>query len=158
MNLITDIDLLRRKCLPVKTIAEGLKIGRQLFNFVDYLNKVEKANAVGLAAPQVGILKRVAIIQVPALYAGIHGYRQLVMINPTIVEHSQVKFETKEKCLSLPGLNLTTFRYVWVIISCDNWAQPKKFEAKPNDELLCVAVQHEIGHLFGELIIDLTKE
>jgi len=163
VKLITDIALLRRPCQKV-SVANGLQTGKKLFSFIDYYNRTEHDKAIGLAAPQLGILQEIAVIN--------YKKTRLVLVNPRIVEHSQVKFGATERCLSLPGQKVNTFRYSWVRISCDNWPLARVFgslaeDGSPvlmseDDRTLCVALQHEISHLSEDvnkrLIIDFTEE
>src|SRR5688500_6606035 len=101
MELITDENLLRQPCSPV-SVGEGLRLGRQLHTFLLRLNKEKLTRrAVGLAAPQVGIYKRVCVIV----------YNQpLTLVNPRITKQGKMYVETLEECLSLPGKQVLTSR------------------------------------------------
>ena len=87
--IITEETKLRLMCEEVKTIKEGEEIGTQLLT---ELTKSE--NGIGLAANQIGINKRVCVINVK---------EPIVLVNPRIVEHSEEQFVFAEGCLSFPG-------------------------------------------------------
>lgn len=106
------------------------------------------AEGVGLAAPQIGVLKRVVVIDV--------GEGLLELINPEILE---MKGEDigQEGCLSIPGTQGTVKRAEWVRVKYqDRTGQEKVIEG---EGLLARALQHEIDHLNGILFVDkLLKE
>lgn len=106
------------------------------------------AEGVGLAAPQIGVLKRVVVIDV--------GEGLLELINPEILE---MKGEDigQEGCLSIPGKQGTVKRAEWVRVKYqDRTGQEKVIEG---EGLLARALQHEIDHLNGILFVDkLLKE
>ena len=92
-NIRTDgDDILRKKCKPVEKMTDRLST---LID--DMFDTMYDANGVGLAAPQVGILKRIVVIDV------MDG-NPLTLINPVIVE-ADGEQEGEEGCLSLPGLS-----------------------------------------------------
>ncbi len=112
----------------------------------DMLDTMYDAYGVGLAAPQVGILKRIVVIDVSP-----EGDDPLILINPEVVETSgeQVGFEG---CLSVPGKTGTVKR--------PNYVKVKAFDENmeeiivEGEELLARALVHEIDHLNGELYVD----
>ena len=83
-------DVLRKKCKPVKEIDKKLQ---ELID--DMIETMYNANGIGLAAPQVGILKRVVVIDI--------GEGPMVLINPEIISESGEQVEV-EGCLSIPGI------------------------------------------------------
>ncbi len=123
-----------------------------------YNRKHKGRLAVGLAAPQIGIAKSVAII----LHKGTGV--TLPLINPKIIEHSEVKVPWTEGCLSFPGKIVETFRYLWIKVACDNWDAPRDYgmvgelQYEPVALFDCVAIQHEIDHLQGILFFDRQNE
>ena len=136
--IITEETKLRLMCEEVKTIKEGEEIGAQLLK---ELTKSE--NGIGLAANQIGINKRVCVVNVK---------EPLVLINPRIVERSNEEFIFPEGCLSFPDQHVRTKRNVSVIIETDNHEGKLSFSAESedvNDAFECACVQHEIDHLDG---------
>ena len=136
--IITEIKQLQLMCEEVKTIKEGEEIGAQLLKEL-----TESENGIGLAANQIGINKRVCVINVK---------EPLVLINPRIVEHSEEQFVFPEGCLSFPGKHVRAARYTSVIVEADNHEGKLSFSAESedmNDAFECACVQHEIDHLDG---------
>ena len=103
-----------------------------------------EANGVGLAAPQVGILKRIVVIDVT-------GEDPLLLINPKILETSGEQ-EGYEGCLSVPGKtgHVTRPNYVKAMAYDENM---KPFEIE-GTELLARAICHELDHLDGHLYVE----
>ncbi len=135
-------DVLRKKCREVDVIDDRIKT---LID--DMYETLESANGVGLAAPQVGILKRIAVINTDG--------NPFVIINPVICEKSGEAKEV-EGCLSVPGK--------WGIV-----ARPQKVKVKAldidgkeftvnADGLLAKALCHEIDHLDGIMFVDKVEE
>jgi peptide deformylase len=136
--IITEMKQLQLMCEEVKTIKEGEEVGAQLLKEL-----AESKNGIGLAANQIGINKRVCVINVK---------EPLVLINPKIVDHSEEQFMFAEGCLSFPGKHVRTGRYVEVTVEADNHKGKLKFSADSediNDAFECACVQHEIDHLDG---------
>ena len=136
--IITEETKLRTLCEEVKTVKEGEDIGAQLLK---ELTKSE--NGIGLAANQIGINKRVCVVNVK---------EPLVLINPKIVEHSEEQFMFAEGCLSFPGKHVRTGRHTSVTVETDNHEGKLMFTADSediNDAFECACVQHEIDHLDG---------
>ena len=136
--IITEETKLRTLCEEVKTLKEGEEIGAQLLKEL-----AQSENGIGLAANQIGINKRVCVINVK---------EPLVLINPRIVEHSEEQFMFAEGCLSFPGKHVRTGRYTSVTIEADNHEGKMVFSAESeniNDAFECACVQHEIDHLDG---------
>ncbi len=112
----------------------------------DMLDTMYEAEGVGLAAPQVGILKRLVVIDV--------GEGPIVLINPRIVETSGEQ-RGYEGCLSVPGKNgiVTRPNYVKVVALDQNM---ESYEVE-GTELLARALCHEIDHLDGHLYTELVE-
>ena len=141
--IITEEAQLRVLCEEVKTVEEGEEIGAQLLKEL-----TESENGIGLAANQVGINKRVCVVNVK---------EPLVLINPRIVEHSEEQFMFAEGCLSFPGKHVRTGRFVEVTVEADNHEGKLSFSADSeniNDAFECACVQHEIDHLDGVTMFD----
>ncbi|HPW40044.1 MAG TPA: peptide deformylase [Bacillota bacterium] len=109
----------------------------------DMKDTMKKAEGVGLAAPQVGVLRRVVVIDV--------GEGLIELINPVIVYESGEQFEM-EGCLSIPGIKGKVKRPEKVIVRAQN-RKGKTFEMT-GTELLAIAFCHEIDHLNGILFTD----
>ncbi len=102
---------------------------------------------VGLAAPQVGIMQRVAVVDEKK-----DASNPLVLINPTYTPIGDEMVESPEGCLSFPGITVFVKRYKKVrVTSRDVNFNPISFDA---DGFLAIVCQHEIDHLNGEVFID----
>lgn len=135
--------VLTEKSLPVDTFDESL---RQLA--ADMAETMYDAPGVGLAAPQVGVLKRMVVIDC----AGSENPPDLIVaINPEIVDRAGECME-EEGCLSVPGYYARVARSAQVKVRYQDLdGETQEREA---DELLAVAIQHEIDHLDGVLFVD----
>lgn len=112
----------------------------------DMLETMYDANGVGLAAPQVGILKRLVVIDVSE-----NGDQPIVLINP-VIEETQGEQTGDEGCLSVPGKAGTVTRPNYVKVrALDRNMQPVELEGS---ELLARAFCHEIDHLDGVLYVE----
>ena len=132
-------EVLTKVCKEVKEMTPRT---RELIE--DMLDTMYEANGVGLAAPQVGILKRIVVIDVT-------GEDPYVLINPRIVEMSGEQTGS-EGCLSVPGKSGTVTRPNYVkAVALD--ADMKPFELE-GTELLARAICHELDHLDGHLYVE----
>ena len=112
----------------------------------DMLDTMYEAQGVGLAAPQVGILKRIVVIDV--------GDGPVVMVNPEILESSGEQ-TGNEGCLSLPGKAGTVTRPMYVKVKAfDQNMNPVILEG---EDLLARAMCHEIDHLEGHMYVELAE-
>lgn len=109
----------------------------------DMRDTMHKAEGVGLAAPQVGVLRRVVVIDI--------GEGLLELINPVIVYENGEQIE-EEGCLSIPGIRGEVKRPAKVIVRAMN-RKGETFEMT-GTELLAIAFCHEIDHLNGVLFTD----
>ena len=140
--IIKDKNKLQEKCLTVST-KEGEEIGVRLLHELR-----ESENGIGLAANQIGINKRVCVVNVK---------EPIVLINPKIVEKSKEQFVFPEGCLSFPDSKIKTTRYQDIVVEADNHEGRLSFSANSqniNDAFECVCVQHEIDHLDGITMFD----
>ena len=141
--IITEIKKLQTICEAVSSVEEGEEIGVQLLKEL-----TESKNGIGLAANQIGINKRVCVINVK---------EPLVLVNPKIVEQSNEQFMFAEGCLSFPEKHVRTGRFAEVTVEADNHKGKLKFSADSeniNDAFECACVQHEIDHLDGITMFD----
>lgn len=130
-------EILTKVCKPVEKFDDRLR------NLVaDMKETLIKADGLGLAAPQVGILRRIFVM------FDKDGVTMLTFINPEIVS-AEGKQEGKEGCLSIPGVFAYTERPAKVTVSAyDEWGN--KFEVT-RDEVFAVCLCHENDHLNGIL-------
>jgi peptide deformylase len=136
-------DVLRKKCRPVDEITP--KIVRLLD---DMTQTMRDANGVGLAAPQVGILRRIVVIEV-------EEGNVIELINPKIIAFAGEQDGT-EGCLSVPGKWGMVKRPMHVTVRATN-RHGEEFEIT-GSELLARAICHELDHLDGKLYIDIARD
>ena len=137
-KIVTDEKSLRKTCNPCEDVDGAMELGEQLLSFL-----ATTRNGVGIAAPQVGVLKRVCVINVR---------EPIILVNPKIVSKFK-KIAFPEGCLSFPGQSVVTQRYANIAVEADN--HPKTlFFSCDDDALECVCVQHDIDHLDGVLMHD----
>ncbi len=141
-NIVTKEDkLLRKVSQPVPEITPNVK--RMMDRM---LETMYASNGVGLAAPQVGILKRVVVVDI-----GEDGPGPLKLVNPVIVERSGWQ-NGPEGCLSCPNMWGDVKRSQYVKVKALNEdGEEITIEA---EDFLARALQHEIDHLEGILFID----
>ena len=134
-------EILYKKAKEVREITEKT---RELID--DMLETMYEADGVGLAAPQVGVLKRIAVIDVTA-----EQDSPIVLVNPEII-HTEGEQRGSEGCLSVPGkAGIVTRPNVVRVRAFDKNMQ--EFEIQ-GEELLARALIHEIEHLEGQLYVD----
>lgn len=136
-------EVLRKKCRPVDEITP--KILRLLD---DMTETMRQAQGVGLAAPQVGILRRIVVIEV-------EEGNVIELINPKIIAYAGEQTGT-EGCLSVPGKWGTVTRPMHVTVRATN-RHGEEFEVT-GSELLARALCHELDHLDGKLYIDVATD
>ena len=139
LNIVKEGDpLLRKKCRPVTEVTP-----RILTLLDDMKETLIEANGAGLAAPQVGILRRIALVDL--------GEEIVELINPEIVE-TEGEQEEVEGCLSVPDVWGITKRPAWVKVKAMN-RSGEEFEVE-GDGLNARCLCHEIDHLDGHLFTD----
>ena len=132
-------EVLTKRCKEVTEVTPRI---RELIE--DMLETMYEANGVGLAAPQVGILKRIVVIDVT-------GEDPYILINPRIVESSGEQ-TGQEGCLSVPGKSGMVTRPNYVkAVAFDVNMNPMELEGT---ELLARAICHELDHLDGHLYVE----
>ncbi len=133
--------VLEKKCKEVKEVTPRIK---ELIE--DMLETMYEQNGVGLAAPQVGVLKRIVTIDI--------GEGPVVFINPRILE-SDGEQTGYEGCLSLPGKSGKVTRPNWVKVRAyDEDMQEFVLEG---EELMARAICHECDHLEGKMYTELVE-
>jgi peptide deformylase len=113
----------------------------------DMFESMYAAHGVGLAAPQIGISRRIAVVDVTFQE---EPRAKLVLINPEII-HTEGKHTQSEGCLSIPDFRENVKRALKVTIRAQD--VHGKFFEKTGEELLARAFQHETDHLNGKLYI-----
>lgn len=132
-------EVLEKKCKEVKAMTSRMA---QLIE--DMLDTMYEAEGVGLAAPQVGVLKRIVVIDIT-------GEDPYVLINPRIVSTSGEQ-TGHEGCLSVPGKTGTVTRPNYVkCVALNERMEPIEVEGT---ELLARAICHELDHLEGRLYVE----
>ena len=135
-------EVLRKKCRPVEVINQ-----RTLRLLDDMIETMREANGVGLAAPQVGVLRRMVVIEV-------EEGNVIELINPKIIAFAGEQDGT-EGCLSVPGKWGLVKRPMHVTVRATN-RLGEEFELT-GSELLARAICHELDHLDGKLYIDVAR-
>lgn len=134
-------DILTKPCKEVTKMTIRTKI---LIN--DMLDTMYEAQGVGLAAPQVGILKKIVVIDI--------GDGPIVLINPEILEASGEQ-TGEEACLSVPGKAGTVTRPNYVRIR--TFTEDMEEIEMEGEELLARAFCHEIDHLEGKMYVEMVE-
>jgi peptide deformylase len=120
----------------------------------DMKDTLKVADGCGLAAPQVGVNKRVVIVDGSDLtdtYDYLKDFRR-TMINPVVLEESEETCEFSEGCLSVPGIYAEVTRPSKIKVEYYNEDLEKVVEEF--DRFACRMVQHELSHLEGNLFVD----
>ena len=134
--------VLNKKCKEVKSVNDRTQV---LID--DMIDTMRGANGVGLAAPQVGVLKRIVVIE-------IEPENVYVLINPVILEQDGEQ-EGYEGCLSVPGKSGIVKRPNHVVVKAfDRYMNEYTLEG---EGLMARAICHECAHLEGELYVDLVE-
>ena len=146
--VIAPDERLRTVCEPVETIDDDVKkLAKRM------AKTMYKYEGCGIAAPQVGELKRIVVIDCE--WGGEPGDKKnpLFLINPEIVEASEEKAVGAEGCLSVPGVSFDIERSTSVVVRAyDLEGRLMQYEAANN--LFCVCLQHEIDHLNGITMLE----
>lgn len=131
-------EVLTKKCREIKEVTPRIK---ELID--DMLETMYEASGVGLAAPQVGILKRLVVIDV--------GEGPIVLLNPRVIA-TRGEQTGDEGCLSLPGKAGTVTRPQYVKIEA--WDENMERFEMEGEDLLARAFCHEIDHLDGHMYVE----
>ena len=134
--------ILNKVCRPITEVTPKIRTLAE-----DMIETMYEANGVGLAAPQVGILKRIVVIDVT-------GEDPILLINPVILstDGEQTGYEG---CLSVPGKTGVVTRPNHVKVKAYN-ADMEEFTLE-GEELLARAICHELDHLDGKLYVDCVE-
>lgn len=143
-------DVLRQKAEPVDTAAKD-----DIESLVtDLWDTLKNSDGCGLAAPQIGVSKRVVIVDgtdMTDVYDYLKGFKR-TLINPVIVEESAQCCEYSEGCLSIPGVYADVRRPSSITVEyLDRDLNPVR---ETFDKFACRMVQHELSHLDGNMFVD----
>lgn len=145
--VVAPDERLKTKCAPIETITPEIR--DLAAHMLDVMYETE---GCGLAAPQVGRLIQLVVIDVD--YADPKGRKNpYVLVNPRIVEADGEQHELSEGCLSFPGISVRVKRPSHVVVEAANLdGDVMRYEASNN--LLAICLQHEIDHLNGVTMLD----
>ena len=136
--------LLRKKAVPVKNFNDELRqTARKM------IDAMHEGKGVGLAGPQVGLLKRIFVTHA-------EGDEERVFINPSIIWTSQEQAAMEEGCLSIPGFYAIIKRPGKIKIQA--WNEKGRAFTLEASGMLARVIQHENDHLEGTLFIDRLDE
>ena len=136
--ITTDLSVLRKKNEDA-TLEES----RSIIKLLELELKNSKVPGVGLAAPQIGINKKVAIIRIES------SQEFLDLVNPKIIDKRNPYISENEACLSLPDTKINTQRYKEIVVVDD--LHPEGFVAVG---FVATVIEHEVDHLESVLITD----
>jgi peptide deformylase len=136
--------VLRQSCKRVSKVDQNTrKFAKEL------LQTMYSSDGIGLAAPQVGTLRQMLVVDCEPDNA---ATPPKILINPVIKRHTKDTIVGPEGCLSIPGVYLDVERYAAVEVAYkDEYGRPQKLLAK---DLLGRAIQHEMDHLSGIMFVD----
>ena len=135
-------EVLRRRAEEIPEIDDGL---RKLIR--DRLETMYDAEGIGLAGPQVGVDRRVIVVDLRE-----EGSTPLALVNPRIVDSAADTDKAEEGCLSIPGVSGVVERPTRVVVEAlSDTGDPLRIEA---EGLLGRCLQHEVDHLDGVLFVD----
>lgn len=140
LEIITDVKKLRQKARKVSKWS-GVRTGTKMIKFVAW----NEISCLGLAAPQVGIDKRVFIL--------FDGNEFAIFVNPRIIEVGALESEEIEQCLSIPGASYKVRRPTSIVVK--DAVRTKPFELTG---WTARAWLHEFDHLSGKLICDIGEK
>ena len=143
-NIVTVGDpVLTKKCRPV------VKFDDRLAQLIDDMKEtMRNANGVGLAAPQVGVLRRLVVVDV--------GDEIVELVNPEIVSESEEQQTGVEGCLSLPGEYGVVTRPMYVTVRAQD--RNGDWYEYDGEELVARCFCHEIDHLDGHMYTEIAEK
>lgn len=155
--MIQPIYLYGSEVLRAKAAQADLSKKEELTALVtDLWDTLARADGCGLAAPQIGISKRVLVVDgdmMSDVYDYLAGFKR-VMINPTVVESSEKQCEYNEGCLSVPGIYADVRRPETITV--EYWNEKFEKVTETFDKFASRMIQHEMSHLDGVLFTDLV--
>ncbi|TWB22810.1 peptide deformylase [Nitrospirillum amazonense] len=136
---------LKKKCAPIANID-----GRVVKLMDDMLETMYKAPGIGLAAPQIGLLERIIVVDVSEHKEG--AKEPIAMVNPELLWLSDETCVHNEGCLSIPEIYADVVRPKQIRVRYVD--RDGSVQERDCDELLARCIQHEVDHLNGVLFID----
>ncbi len=141
-------DRLKTECAPIEEITDDIRSLAERM-----LEDMYATEGCGLAAPQVGELVQLVVIDVDYTKTKKNPY---VLVNPRIIVADGEERETGEGCLSFPGITVRVSRPSHVVVEARNLdGDLMRYEA--SDNLMAICLQHEIDHLHGITMVDHLK-
>lgn len=117
----------------------------------DMFEAMDEENGIGLAAPQLGVLKRIMVVSIKE-----NNFDRLAIVNPVISFFSEETVIMEEGCLSVPGINMDVRRPVKIILR--GLTRSGRLVEIDASGLLARVIQHEFDHLDGVLFIDRLRD
>lgn len=145
---------LKKKLAEVKTFDEELQL-----QTAEMIRTMKKTSGLGLAANQVGIDKRIIVVDADLCHnydETIESKGQLVLINPFIFSASVDKIEFNEGCLSLQNLFIPIKRSKWIRVRYTS--ETGEMQVLDAHGMLSIVLQHEVDHLDGKTMLDQLGE
>tara|TARA_B100000902_G_C27019943_1_gene769085 strand:+ start:75 stop:620 length:546 start_codon:yes stop_codon:yes gene_type:complete len=139
--------VLREKCNDlIKGDTDIISLSKDMFE------TMSKADGIGLAAPQIGIAKRIFVVDGTSLEDEEMSSFKKVFINPIIINEDGDEWEFEEGCLSIPGVRGGVFRKSEILIRYfdENWNQKEE----SYNGMKARVIQHEYDHIEGKLFVD----
>lgn len=130
----------------IKGETDVLSLSRDMFE------TMSQADGIGLAAPQIGISKRIFVVDGTSLEDEEMSSFKKVFINPIILEEDGDEWEFEEGCLSIPGVRAGVFRKSEILIRYfdENWNEKEESYSGMKARI----IQHEYDHIEGKLFVD----
>ncbi len=148
-----DHKILKTRCRPLRLPNPSLA---QLVE--DMFATMVAAEGVGLAAPQIGLTQRLAVIGIPEEHEGAEPLmHRFVLVNPEIIKMSQETDTIMDGCLSWPGWYGEVERASWVTVEYQD-LEGRRLRLRKATGLLAWALQHEIDHLNGVLFTEHVRD
>ena len=145
-----------------RVTSRVIKFDKSLRKLVeDMFETMYAHDGIGLAAPQIGVSKRVLVLDVDypskryideQTKKEVNSYDPLVLINPVIIQ-KEGEIVSREGCLSFPNVVIDVIRHKKIIVRYQDLLGKERKLAGDGD-LLCRCIQHEIDHLDGKLFVD----
>lgn len=147
--IITSYSELKKPCLELEKNENAKEI------IQDLKDTLAKAGGFGISANQISIQKKVSYIKIPKKInpqTKKIEYEEMILINPKIIEKSNPIQVQNEGCISFPGLEINTKRYIFITVQFEN--EKREMQTGIFSDLESIAVQHETDHLNGITILE----